>query len=156
MQRSVICPGSFDPFTLGHKAIIDKALLMFDKVIIAVGYNISKDGYFSVEKRVEIIKKVYRNNENVEVVAYSGITADYCRQNDIRFIVRGIRNVADYQFETTVARVNKQLNSDLETIFIPTPADLEHVSSSLIRELMSHNSDISKFIPDCIDDTDLK
>ncbi len=156
MEKIALCPGSFDPFTAGHQIIIDKSLMLFDKVIIAIGINNKKKSFFSLEKRISLIEKVYANNPRVKITAYHNLTADYCKENGIRFIIRGIRNVGDFEFERNVAQINKRLFEPLETIFLMTPPEFSEISSSVVREILEHQGDPTQFMPDCITWEDLK
>jgi len=147
MIRIAIFPGSFSPFTLGHKSVMDSALVLFDKVIIAVGINSEKNQYFSIEERMKWINKVYQNKSSVSVERYEGLTVDFCKKRNANFIIRGLRDSHDFKFEKNIAQMNKKLNADIETIFIITPPELSHISSSLLRDIVKNGGDISEFIP---------
>ncbi len=155
-SKIAIYPGSFDPFTLGHKLIVDKGLLIFDKIIVGLGENVNKKTYFSLEKRESIIRKVYEGDPRVEVVHYGNLTADFCRDNGINFIIRGIRNVGDFEFERNVAQINQKLNPVLETVFLMTPAEYSEISSTIIRDILIHGGDPMQFMPKGIRLEDLK
>lgn len=155
-SKIAIYPGSFDPFTLGHKLIVDKGLLIFDKIIVGLGENVNKKTYFSLEKRESIIRKVYEGDPRVEVVHYDNLTADFCRDNGINFIIRGIRNVGDFEFERNVAQINQKLNPVLETVFLMTPAEYSEISSTIIRDILIHGGDPMQFMPKGIRLEDLK
>ena len=150
-----IYPGSFDPFTLGHKAMVDKALKMFDTIVIAIGINDKKTSFLSLNRRVELIKKIYDDNPKVEIISYSGLTIDYCRINDIGVIIRGVRNFLDYEFERSISNINSTLDSNIETILIMTPPELSDISSSVVRELCYHGSSPMQFLPDQFEISDL-
>lgn len=143
----VIYPGSFDPFTLGHKAMVDKALKMFDTVVIAIGINDKKSSLLTLERRLDMIKRLYGTNPRVEIVSYRGLTVDYCLEQNIHVIVRGVRNFLDYEFERSISNVNHVLANDVETILIMTPPELCDVSSSVVRELLFHGNDPMQFLP---------
>lgn len=148
MEKKVaIYPGSFDPFTLGHKNIVEQSLRMFDKVVIAIGENSQKRSFLSIAKREELIKLCFSGNTNVEVVSYKGLTADYCRKHQINFIIRGIRNVGDFEFERGIASLNKRLNPELDSIFLMTPIEFSDISSTAVREIINNNGDASMFLP---------
>ena len=147
MNKIAVFPGSFSPFTLGHKAVVDSALLLFDKVIIAVGNNPEKNQYFSIEERLKWINDVYKNTPNVSVERYEGLTVDFCKKVNANFIIRGLRDSHDFKFEKNIAQMNKKLNEDIETIFIITPAELSHISSTILRDIIKNGGDISEFIP---------
>jgi len=155
-NRVAIYPGSFDPFTLGHKLIVDKALMLFDKVVIGLGENVNKRTFMPLERRKDIIRKVYAGDDRVETVHYDTLTADFCRRQGIRFIIRGIRNVGDFEFERNVAQINRKLNTDLETIFLMTPPEYSEISSTIVRDILVHGGDPLQFMPDGITMNDLK
>ena len=147
MNRIAIFPGSFSPFSLGHKAVVDSALPLFDKIIIAVGNNPEKNQYFSIKKRLKWINDVYKNMPNISVERYEGLTVDFCKTVNANFIVRGLRDSHDFKFEKNIAQMNKKLNAEIETIFIITPPDLSHISSTILRDIIKNGGDISTFIP---------
>ena len=147
MTKIAVFPGSFSPFTIGHQSIIDRALPLFDKIIIAIGINSDKNEYFSIEERTEWITAVYANNTKIEVKCYEGLTVDFCKKEKANFILRGLRDSHDFKFEKGIAQMNKDLNSNIETVFLITPAQLSHISSTLIRDIIKHGGDVSKFIP---------
>ena len=147
MNKIAVFPGSFSPFSLGHKAVVDSALPLFDKIIIAVGNNPEKNQYFSIEERLKWINDVYKNIPNISVEQYEGLTVDFCKTVNASFIVRGLRDSRDFKFEKNIAQINKKLNTEIETIFIITPADLSHISSTILRDIIKNGGDISTFIP---------
>ena len=147
MNKIAVFPGSFSPFSLGHKAVVDSALPLFDKVIIAVGNNPEKNQYFSIKKRLKWINDVYKNIPNISVERYEGLTVDFCKTVNANFIVRGLRDSHDFKFEKNIAQMNKKLNAEIETIFIITPPDLSHISSTILRDIIKNGGDISTFIP---------
>lgn len=155
MNNTALYPGSFDPFTLGHKTIVDKSLEIFENVIIAVGVNNKKSSYFSTEKRIALIHKIYGNNPKVSVVTYEGLTSDFCKENNIKYIVRGLRNIHDFEFEREIAYINTSLNRELETIFLLTPSEYVIISSSTVREILTFGGDPMQFMPSEIDLNDL-
>lgn len=139
MKKTALFPGSFDPFTSGHEAIVRRALALFDQVVVAVGVNTDKHYMFTTEERLEIINNLFKDEPNVEARAFSGMTIDFCHEVGAQFIVRGIRNAKDLEYEQTVAAVNQSLDSSIDTIILLS--DLEHrdISSTLVREQLSHN-----------------
>ena len=147
MNKIAVFPGSFSPFSLGHKAVVDSALPLFDKVIIAVGNNPKKNQYFSIKKRLKWINDVYKNMPKISVERYEGLTVDFCKTVNANFIVRGLRDSHDFKFEKNIAQMNKKLNAEIETIFIITPPDLSHISSTILRDIIKNGGDISTFIP---------
>jgi len=151
MSKIAIFPGSFAPFTLGHQSIVDRALPLFDKIIISIGINSEKNQYFSNEERMDWIEAVYGNNPKIEVKLYEGLTVDFCKKENANYILRGLRDSHDFKFEKNIAQMNKELNSTIETIFIITPPEISHISSSIIRDIIKNGGDVSKFIPKEID-----
>jgi len=147
MSKIAIFPGSFSPFTVGHQSIVDRALPLFDKIVISIGINSEKPQYFSVDKRMQWIKDVYNNNPKIDVKQYKGLTVDFCKKENAKYILRGLRDSHDFKFEKNIAHMNKELNPNVETIFIITPPKISHISSSIIRDIMKNGGDISKFIP---------
>ena len=147
MKRIALFPGSFDPFTIGHKDIVERTLQsLADEVIIAIGNNCDKQYLQSVEERVESISKVFENNPNVKVVAYDGLTVDFAKQVGAGLIVRGVRNTKDFEYERDIADVNHRLTG-IETVLLYTKPEYSCVSSSIVRELMSYNKDVTEFLP---------
>ncbi|HAQ64125.1 MAG: pantetheine-phosphate adenylyltransferase [Clostridia bacterium] len=148
-MRTVICPGSFDPITLGHLDIITRSSKMFDKVIVLVMTNhLKKNSYsFSAEERIEMIKLCTKNLPNVEVDTYDGLLADYARQKNAIAIVKGLRAVSDFEYEFQQALINKELNGDVDTVFVTTRAENMYLSSSVVKHICSLGADISKFVP---------
>ncbi len=152
MNKKVIYPGSFDPVTLGHIGIIRRASRMFDKVIVGVLVNSSKQPCFKIEERIGFLRESLDGIYNVEVVSFDGLLAEYCRQNKIDAVVRGLRAVSDFEYEFQMALTNKKLNPDHETVFLTADADSMYLSSSMVREVASMGGDISNFVPECIRD----
>jgi pantetheine-phosphate adenylyltransferase len=150
MQRIAIFPGSFDPFTHGHEAVVEEALKLFDKVVVAIGYNTQKRGFLSIEARKSLIEKVYANNPRVEVTTYTTLTGDEARRVGARAMIRSVRNVTDFDYERTIANANRTIYSDLTTVIVLVPVDVEHISSSLVRELHAFGRDTSMLLPEGI------
>lgn len=146
MEKIAVFAGSFSPFTKGHEDIVEKALPLFDKLVIAVGHNFNKKDAFSLDERLQWIRQIYMDNPKVEVMSYQGLTTDLCHQVGARFMVRGIRNASDYAVEQEMAIVNHSLASDIQTVFLPCSPHLASVSSSLVRELWSLHVDYSRFL----------
>lgn len=147
MKRIALFPGSFDPFTAGHLNILTRALTMFDEVVVAVGINIDKRGFYGNEKRVDIIRQATEGMEGVRIITYDNLTVDTCRELGIRHIIRGVRNMIDFETERSIADANRRLAPEIETIIIPTAQEFAHISSTAVRDLIKHNGDISEFIP---------
>ena len=148
-MRRAIFPGTFDPFTLGHLDILNRSKLIFDEVIIGIGENIDKKAMFSLEDRIDFIKSIIINSENIKVQSYKGLTIDFCKKVDANFIVRGVRNNGDFEFEKAIARTNRLL-SKIETVFLLTSAKTSFISSSIVRELIKNKGDYSRLIPESI------
>ena len=142
----ILFPGSFDPFTIGHKSLVDRALPLCGRLIIAIGHNASKPGAESVEDRIEAIRRIYRDEPRVEVTAYTGLTVDACRELGATWMLRGVRTVADFEYERNLADINRDL-SGIDTLILFTLPGMASVSSSMVRELASHGHDVSRFIP---------
>jgi pantetheine-phosphate adenylyltransferase len=156
MKKIAVFPGSFDPFTIGHEAIVKRALVMFDEIIIAVGANALKKSYFAVETRKQIISKVFKNEPRVRVDHYEGLTVDYCKKNGAGFLLRGLRTAADFEFERAIAQVNKVLAPDIESVFILTVPEHSHINSTIVKDIIRSGGDASKFIPASINIKDYK
>ena len=146
MMRKGLFPGSFDPFTLGHADIVERALGLFDEVVIAVGYNEQKAGWMPVEERVAAIKKLYVDEPRIKVESYTGLTVDFAQAKGISAIVRGVRTTKDFEFEMQLADMNRRLTG-IETILLPASPELASLSSSLVRELAHFGHDVSAFLP---------
>jgi len=147
MSKVAIFPGSFDPFTKGHEDIVRRTLKLFDKVIVAIGYNSKKHKrYFDVDEMVLYIEEAFAN-EPVEVIVYDELTAKIAQRYDAQSLVRGLRNTTDFEYENSIAQINKYLNINLETIFLITSPELAPISSSIIREVHRYGGDVSPFLP---------
>ena len=150
MGKTALFPGSFDPFTSGHLNILTRALTIFDEVVVAVGINQAKRGFFSMEQREDIIAQATKGLSGVRVMSYDGLTVDLCKELGIRHIVRGVRNMTDFDNEQAVSDANRHLSPDIDTIIIPTAQEYSHISSSAVRDLLSHHGDLSQFIPEWV------
>jgi len=146
MKKKAVFPGSFDPLTLGHTDIIDRAIPLFDEIIIAIGTNSSKKYMFSLEERRAFIEKTYANQPKVIVDTYQGLTIEYCKKVNSQFILRGLRNPADFEFEKAIAQTNRKM-SEIETIFLLTSADTSYISSSIVRDIILNHGDVSMLVP---------
>ena len=141
-------PGSFDPFTAGHLNILKRALTMFDEVVVAVGVNIDKRGFFTNAQKLDIIKQATADLSGVSIIEYDNLTIDACRERGIRHIVRGVRNMIDFETERSIADANRKLAPEIETIIIPTAQEFAHISSTAVRDLLKHGGDTSLFVPE--------
>ncbi|MEJ6734174.1 MAG: pantetheine-phosphate adenylyltransferase [Flavobacteriales bacterium] len=146
-DKIAVFPGSFSPFTLGHQYVINRAMALFDKIIIAVGSNSSKEYYFTEEQRIQWMEDIFKDEPKVEIRKYEGLTVDFCKSIGANFILRGLRNSKDFNYEKEIAQVNQTLNEEIETIFIITSSEYSHISSTLVREVAKNGGDISKFVP---------
>ena len=148
-MKKAIFPGTFDPFTLGHLDILNRSKLIFDEVIVGIGRNNNKKTMFSVDERIKFIESVIANFDNVKVTSFEGLTIDFCKSVKANFIVRGVRNNGDFEFEKAIARTNRLL-SKIETVFLLTSAKTSFVSSSIVRELIENDGDFSELVPENI------
>ncbi|WP_102407302.1 pantetheine-phosphate adenylyltransferase [Parabacteroides bouchesdurhonensis] len=145
-KRIALFPGTFDPFTIGHQSLVARGLSLVDEIIISVGINDKKLTYFSLEKRLEAIRNLYKNESRVTVMSYNSLTVDFASEVGAQFILRGIRTVNDFEYEKTIADVNRKLTG-IETFILFTEPEHTHISSSIVRELLRYGKDISQFVP---------
>lgn len=151
MNRIALFPGSFDPITKGHESIVLRALPLFEKIIIAIGVNDQKKGFFSLKHRCEWIKQVFKDYPKVEVITYEGLTVDLCKRLHIRYIIRGLRTSADFEFERSIGQMNKKMLPDLETVFLLTTPEYTALNSYIVRDIIRNGGDADQFIPEGID-----
>lgn len=147
MEKTAIFPGSFDPFTLGHESIIKRAIPLFDKIIIAIGYNSNKLGFFPLEDRMNWIRNVFAEFPQIIVDQYDGLTVDYCMKVGAKYILRGIRTSSDFEYERAIAQTNKQMHPDIESVFLLTTPEITHITSTIVRDIIRHGNDASIFLP---------
>lgn len=150
-KRVALFPGTFDPFTIGHESLVKRGLLLMDEIVIAIGINDSKKTYFTLDQRIEFITKLYKEEPRVKVASYESLTVDFAKKIGARFILRGIRSVIDFEYEKTIADMNRTI-SGIETFLLFTEPSLTHISSSHVRELLRYGHDISSFIPKICDE----
>jgi len=148
MKRAIF-PGSFDPLTLGHYDIIKRGVKLFDEVIVAIGINSDKKYMFTLEERKKFIQDAFKDEPKVKVVTYSGLTVDFCEEIGVAYILRGLRNPADFEFEKAIAHTNRKMTL-VETVFLLTAADTSFISSSIVRDVIKNNGDYTKFVPDSV------
>ena len=146
MNRAIF-PGTFDPFTIGHYSVVRRALTFMDEVVIGIGINENKNTYFPIQKRLDMIQKFYEAEPRIKVMTYDSLTIDFAQKVEAKFIVRGIRTVKDFEYEETIADINRKL-AGIETILLFTEPELTCISSTIVRELLSYDKDISAFIPE--------
>ena len=145
-KRIALFPGTFDPFTIGHKSLVSRGLELVDEIIISIGVNDQKQTFFPLEKRLEAIQNIYQDNPRVKVMSYDSLTVDFAKDMDAQFILRGIRTVNDFEYEKSIADVNRKLTG-IETFILFTEPEHTHISSSIVRELLRYGKDISLFVP---------
>lgn len=146
-MKIAIFPGSFDPVTVAHVDILERSASLFDKIILGVGANSNKNPMFDVETRVSILKDVFENNPKVGVEAYEGLTIDFCNKVGAQYMIRGIRTVSDFEYEKAIAQMNHELDPKVESIFILSNPGYSSISSTIVRDILRHRGDISKFVP---------
>lgn len=147
MKKAAFFPGSFDPFTKGHADIVNRGLKLFDEIIIGIGTNTAKSRYFKIEEIEAAIKRAFQDDGRVRVVHYDDLTATIAEKYGAKFIIRGLRNTTDFEYENTISQVNRRISNDLETVFLITSPDLAPISSTIVRELHKYGADISAYIP---------
>jgi pantetheine-phosphate adenylyltransferase len=150
MQRICLFPGTFDPVTLGHTDIINRALPLFDRIVVGIGINSSKNPMFSAEQRMEWFREIYKDEPKVESVVYEGLTIHYCDKIGARFILRGIRYVSDFEYEKTIADANRTLDSHIETIFLTGEPKYTSVASTIVRDIILNGGNASPFLPQAV------
>ena len=147
MKRIALFPGTFDPITIGHVNIIERSLQLFDEIIIGIGHNANKATLFQLEQRLEWINLIYKNNEQVRCEMYEGLTVDFCKKINANYIIRGLRNMADFDYEKNIAQMNKIVYPNTETLFMMCDPAFTPISSSIVRDLIRNGGDASSFLP---------
>ncbi len=148
-MRRALFPGSFDPLTLGHFDIIQRGVTLFDELVIAIGINADKKYMFSLEERVKFIKEAFKDEPKIKVTTYQGMTVDFCKKIDANFILRGLRNPADFEFEKAIAHTNRKL-SEIETVFLLTSSGKSFISSSIVRDVIRNGGDYTGLVPETV------
>lgn len=146
-MKIALFPGSFDPITIAHVDILKRALPLFDKIVIGIGLNSSKQNFLSAEKREEMVKTIFTGNEHVEVQLYEGLTVDFCRKINAKYMVRGIRSASDFEYERAIAQINQTMMPDVETILLLSKPEYSAISSTIVRDILRNRGDISHFVP---------
>ena len=149
-NRIAVFPGTFDPVTKGHADIVNRTAGLFDKIIIAVGVNTQKKTLFSLEERISWLERTFEHLPHIEIASYKGLTVDFCKSKNANYILRGLRNSSDFNYETHIAQLNTNLDSQIETVFVLTSPELSYISSTLIRDLIIHKGDYRKYLPEGI------
>ena len=149
-KKIAVFPGSFSPFTKGHESIVNRALPLFNEIIISVGINSSKNDYFSIQEKIQWIENVFINENKVKVMRYEGLTVDHCIAVSANYILRGLRDSHDFKYEKGIAQMNHSMQNNIETIFIITEAKYSHISSTLVRDIIKNGGDVSQFVPEQI------
>jgi len=149
-KKIAVFPGSFDPFTVGHQSIVNRALPLFDKIIVGIGINQEKNSLFDFEKRKHWIELIFENNPKVEVSSFKGLTVEFCKQINAGFILRGLRTSADFEYERQIGQLNKSLFYEIETVFFLTIPEHTFISSSVVREIIKYKGDMTKYVPEII------
>lgn len=147
MSKTAIFPGSFDPYTNGHHDIVCRGLSLFDKIIIAIGYNTQKERYFAADRMEKLILSAFKESNAVEVIQYNELTASLAKKYHAKYLLRGLRNTTDFEYENGISQVNRYLNDELETVFLITSPEYASISSSIIREVHKYGGDIRSFLP---------
>jgi len=148
MNKIAVFPGTFDPFTKGHENIVQRALPLFDKIIIAIGKHSLKTPLFTITQRLRMIEELYHDNRKIDIQSYEGLTIDFCRDYNARYLLRGLRTAADFEYERAIAQVNRKMNDQIETVFLLTTPEFTPVNSTIIRDILRHGGDASPFLPD--------
>jgi len=147
MKKIALFPGSFDPITLGHESILRRALPLFDEVAVAIGANSMKNNYFSLEQRENWIRTVFKEEPRIKVYQYTGLTIDFCKKIGAKYLLRGLRTSADFEFERGIAQMNKAMYPEIETIFILSTPEYSAINSTIVREIVRHGGDVTPFVP---------
>lgn len=150
MKKIAVFPGSFDPITRGHEDVILRGLNLFDEIIVAIGLNNEKKAFFTVDQRMKWIRQVFEGNEGIKVQSYKGLTIDFCRQVNARYILRGLRTSADFEFERSIGQMNKKMYPEIDTVFLLTLPEYTALTSSIVRDILRHGGNPAQFVPETI------
>lgn len=156
MERIAIFPGSFDPFTIGHESIVQRALPIFDKIVIMIGFNANKISFYPIEKRLKWINQVFQDEKKIEVQSHDGLTVDFCKEVNAKYILRGIRTSADFEYERAIAQVNKKMHPEIETVLLLTLPEHTPVMATIVRDIILHGGDASMFLPKTLNMNEFK
>jgi pantetheine-phosphate adenylyltransferase len=156
MEKIAIFPGSFDPFTIGHESIVQRAIPLFDRIYIMIGHNANKESFFSIEKRLKWINQVFKNEKSIEVRLHEGLTVDFCKEVGAQYILRGIRTSSDFEYERAIAQINKKMHPEIESVFLLTLPEHTPVNATIIRDIVYHGGDASMFLPKGLDMDEFK
>ncbi len=146
-KKIAVFPGSFDPITKGHESIVHRCLPLFDEIVIGIGYNSNKHYYYSQDRREHFIQQTFAGESRVKVMRYTGLTVNFCQEIGARFILRGLRTSADFEFERAIAQMNRAMASEIETVFVVADPALSHISSTIVRDILLYQGDVSPFVP---------
>lgn len=146
-MKIALFPGSFDPITIAHVDILKRALPLFDKIVVGIGLNSSKQNFLSAEKREEMVRTIFADNDNVDVQLYEGLTVDFCRKINAKYMVRGIRSASDFEYERAIAQINQTMMPDVETILLLSKPEYSAISSTIVRDILRNNGNVSPFVP---------
>jgi len=146
-MRKAVFPGTFDPFTIGHQAIVERSLHLFDEIIVAIGVNSSKSAMFSLDQRTNWIEKVFEGKDKVKIKHFEGLTVDYCQKIGANYILRGLRSSADFNYERAIAQMNRAMKIDIETVFIMSLPEHSAISSTILRDIIKNNGNVDEFVP---------
>jgi len=146
-MKIALFPGSFDPITIAHVDILKRALPLFDKIVVGIGLNSSKQNFLSSEKREEMVRTIFSANQNVDVQLYEGLTVDFCRKINAKYMVRGIRSASDFEYERAIAQINQTMMPEVETILLLSKPEYSAISSTIVRDILRNNGDVSPFVP---------
>jgi pantetheine-phosphate adenylyltransferase len=148
MKNKALFPGSFDPFTIGHESIVRRALPLFDRIVIAIGYNTNKKEFFPLDDRVKWIRSVFEGEDKIEVQVFESLTVEFCSSIGANYILRGLRTAADFEYERAIAQMNRAMHPEIESVFLLTKPEHSHVASTIVRDVIMHGGDASQFLPD--------